>query len=171
MKFGRLLVGIFASASLTMFNVFLLVMLIWSVNVSKAQQFDSSAVVNNNQDLTSASAAVIQATDKRLRNLNGVTGNRNGQVPLVQKSPLDPSLSSGSNSNPNGLGMDGSDSSATLDNFMVDEEGYWREVKAIIGGVLGFWGGVGGLGTMFLVVVLSQRYCCKKDDDKDDGDG
>jgi len=37
--------------------------------------------------------------------------------------------------------------------------------------VLGFWGGVGGLGTMFLVVVLSQRYCCKKDDDKDDGDG
>ena len=65
MKFGRqeLLAatpGIFASASLTMFNVFLLVMLIWSVNVSKAQQFDSSAVVNNNQDLTSASAAVIQ---------------------------------------------------------------------------------------------------------------
>lgn len=50
-----------------------------------------------------------------------------------------------------------------------DEEGYWREVKAIIGGVLGFWGGVGGLGTMFLVVVLSQRYCCRKDDDKDDG--
>lgn len=155
-----------------MFNVFLLVMLIWSVNVSKAQQFDSSAV--NNQDLTSASAAVIQATDKRLRNLNGVTGNRNGQVPLVQKSPLDPSsvsINSGSNSNPNGLSMDGSDGSATLDNFMVDEEGYWREVKAIIGGVLGFWGGVGGLGTMFLVVVLSQRYCCKKDDDKDDGDG
>ena len=67
--------------------------------------------------------------------------------------------------------MDESDSSATLDNFMVDEEGDWREVKAIIGGVLGFWGGVGGLGTMFLVVVLSQRYCCKKDDDKDDGDG
>jgi len=146
-----------------MFNVFLLVMLIWSVNVSKAQQFDSSAVVNN-QDLTSASAAVIQATDKRLSNLNGVTGSHNGQAPLVQKSPLDPS-------NPNSLGMDESDSSATLDNFMVDEEGYWREVKAIIGGVLGFWGGVGGLGTMFLVVVLSQRYCCKKDDDKDDGDG
>ena len=104
------------------------------------------------------------ATDKRLSNLNGVTGSRNGQAPLVQKSPLDPS-------NPNGLRMDESDNSATLDNFMVDEEGYWREVKAIIGGVLGFWGGVGGLGTMFLVVVLSQRYCCKKDDDKDDGDG
>ena len=83
---------------------------------------------------------------------------------MVQKSPLDPS-------DPNSLGMDGSDGSAPLDNFMVDEEGYWREVKAIIGGVLGFWGGVGGLGTMFLVVVLSQRYCCKKDDDKDDGDG
>ena len=41
-----------------MFNVFLLVMLICSVNVSKTQQFDSSAV--NNQDLTSAPAAVIQ---------------------------------------------------------------------------------------------------------------
>ena len=52
-----------------------------------------------------------------------------------------------------------------------DEDGYWREVKAIIGGVLGFWGGVGGLGTLFLVVVLSQRYCCRKDDDKDDNDG
>ena len=53
----------------------------------------------------------------------------------------------------------------SLDNLMVEEEGYWREVKAIIGGVLGFWGGVGGLGTMFLIVVLSQRYCCKEDDD------
>ena len=60
----------------------------------------------------------------------------------------------------------------SLDNLMVEEEGYWLEVKAIIGGVLGFWGGVGGLGTMFLVVVLSQRYCCKDDDDdKGDGDG
>ena len=45
-----------------MFNVFLLVMLICSVNVSKTQQFDSSAV--NNQDLTSAPAAVIQGKDK-----------------------------------------------------------------------------------------------------------
>ena len=53
---------------------------------------------------------------------------------------------------------------------VIDEETYWREVKAIIGGVLGFWGGVGGLGTMFLVVVLSNRYCCKPDDDdKEDG--
>ena len=47
-----------------MFNVFLLVMLICSVNVSKTQQFDSSAV--NNQDLTSAPAAVIQGKDKAL---------------------------------------------------------------------------------------------------------
>jgi len=59
-----------------------------------------------------------------------------------------------------------------LDNLLVsEEENYWREVKAIIGGVLGFWGGVGGLGTIFLVIVLSQRYCCKEDDSKDDGDG
>ena len=88
---------------------------------------------------------------------------------MVQKSPLNPGQHSGQAANSNSA-MDSGDS-ATLDNFMVDEEGYWREVKAIIGGVLGFWGGVGGLGTMFLVVVLSQRYCCKKDDDKDDGDG
>ena len=56
------------------------------------------------------------------------------------------------------------------DTMIIDEESYWREVKAIIGGVLGFWGGVGGLGAMFLVIVLSQRYCCKDEDDgKEDG--
>ena len=60
----------------------------------------------------------------------------------------------------------------SLDNSRNSEnEGYMREVKAIIGGVLGFWSGVGGLGTMFLVVVLSQRYCCKENEGKDDGDG
>jgi hypothetical protein len=53
----------------------------------------------------------------------------------------------------------------------AEDEQFWREVKAIIGGVLGFWGGVGSLGTVFLVIVLSQRYCCRKDDDKDDADG
>jgi len=147
-----------------MFNVFLLVMLICSVNVSKAQQFDSSAV--NNQDLTSAPAAVIQATDERLRNLNGVTNRNNGQIPLVQKSPT--KMDSSETMDNLNMGLDPD----SLDNLMVEEEGYWLEVKAIIGGVLGFWGGVGGLGAMFLVVVLSQRYCCKDDDDdKGDGDG
>ena len=53
-----------------------------------------------------------------------------------------------------------------------DDEGYWREVKAIIGGVLGFWGGIGSLGTLFLVVVMSKRYCCRDVDDKEsDKDG
>uniref|UniRef100_A0A0K2T034 Uncharacterized protein n=1 Tax=Lepeophtheirus salmonis TaxID=72036 RepID=A0A0K2T034_LEPSM len=52
-----------------------------------------------------------------------------------------------------------------------DGQWYWLEIKAIIGGVLGFWGGVGSLGTLFLVIVLSQRYCCKKSDDKDEGNG
>jgi len=147
-----------------MFNVFLLVMLICSVNVNKAQQFDSSAV--NNQDLTSAPAAVIQATDERLRNLNGVTNRNNGQIPLVQKSPS--KMDSSETMDNLNMGLDPD----SLDNLMVEEEGYWLEVKAIIGGVLGFWGGVGGLGAMFLVVVLSQRYCCKDDDDdKGDGDG
>merc|ERR1719412_2580192 len=46
------------------------------------------------------------------------------------------------------------------------DEGYWREVKAIIGGVLGFWGGIGSLGTLFLVVVMSKRYCCRDVDAK-----
>eukprot|EP00096_Caligus_rogercresseyi_P007711 TRINITY_DN256_c3_g1_i1.p1 TRINITY_DN256_c3_g1~~TRINITY_DN256_c3_g1_i1.p1 ORF type:complete len:126 (-),score=40.20 TRINITY_DN256_c3_g1_i1:240-617(-) len=55
--------------------------------------------------------------------------------------------------------------------LLDDGQWYWLEIKAIIGGVLGFWGGVGSLGTLFLVIVLSQRYCCKKTDDKDDGAG
>jgi len=164
MKPGRFL-ALFATSSLTMVNVFLLVMLAWSVNPTKAQQFDSTGV--SAQDLTSASAAVIQATDKRLRSLNSVTRGSNGiGVPTpVQRSPIP--NSSGSMD----TGSDVMEEADNLNNLLVDEEGYWREVKAIIGGVLGFWGGVGGLGTMFLVVVLSQRYCCKKDDDKHDGDG
>ena len=56
-------------------------------------------------------------------------------------------------------------------NGIVDNEDYWREVKAIVGGVLGFWGGVGSMGTLFLVIVISQRYCCRKDDDEKDGEG
>lgn len=52
----------------------------------------------------------------------------------------------------------------------VDEnEAFWREVKAIIGGVLGFWGGVGAMGSVFLMLVLTQRYCCI-DDEKDEFD-
>ena len=52
------------------------------------------------------------------------------------------------------------------------EEGYHDEVMAIMGGVLGFWGGIGGLGTIFLVVVMSKRYCCREEDDKEnDKDG
>ncbi len=52
-----------------------------------------------------------------------------------------------------------------------DNEDYWLEAKAIFGGVLGFWGGVGGLGAIFLIVVMSQRYCCRKGDDDKDVDG
>lgn len=92
--------------------------------------------------------------------MNGVTGIGGG---LTRKDPM--------SSVDYGPSSDMMDNAEGLDNLLVDEENYWREVKAIIGGVLGFWGGVGGLGTMFLVLVLSQRYCCKKDDDKDDGDG
>ena len=39
---------------------------------------------------------------------------------------------------------------------MLSDGDYWLEIKAIIGGVLGFWGGVGGLGSLILVIVISQ---------------
>jgi len=42
------------------------------------------------------------------------------------------------------------------------------EFKAILGGVLGFWGGVGSMGTVFLLVVLTQRYCCRRRMDKEE---
>lgn len=45
---------------------------------------------------------------------------------------------------------------------------YTDEFKAIVGGVLGFWGGVGSMGTLFLVILLAQRYCCRLARDKDD---
>jgi len=45
---------------------------------------------------------------------------------------------------------------------------YSKELIAIIGGVLGFWGGVGSLGTMFLMILLSQKYCCVEKEDKDE---
>lgn len=53
---------------------------------------------------------------------------------------------------------------------VLDDNGYWKEFKAIFGGVLGFWGGVGGLGTIFLIIVISQRYCCVDEDEKDEGE-
>ena len=39
------------------------------------------------------------------------------------------------------------------------------------GGVLGFWGGVGSMGTVFLLVVLTQRYCCRRRHDKEEAGG
>ena len=63
MSLGRVVADL-ATPSLNMYNVFLLVMLIWSVQVTKGQQFDSKnslkASLNGQQELTSASAAVIQ---------------------------------------------------------------------------------------------------------------
>ena len=43
-----------------------------------------------------------------------------------------------------------------------------EEFKAILGGVLGFWGGVGSMGTVFLLVVMTQRYCCRRRMDKEE---
>merc|ERR1719481_1814564 len=45
---------------------------------------------------------------------------------------------------------------------------YTTEFKAILGGVLGFWGGVGSMGTLFLFVLLTQRYCCRRRGDKEE---
>jgi len=140
------------SLNLRMYLGFLLVML-WGplVSLSNAQQFDTASV---NTELASASAAVIQGNDKNSRTLQGVTNRKGGAVPAPV--PMsNPELRKAGN---------------PQDTMIIDEESYWREVKAIIGGVLGFWGGVGGLGAMFLVIVLSQRYCCKDEDDgKEDG--
>ena len=57
-------VAICATSSLTMFNVFLLVMLVWSAQVTRAQTFEKQlkASLTGQQELTSASAAVIQGT-------------------------------------------------------------------------------------------------------------
>ena len=82
-----------------------------------------------------------------------VNVNSIGVPTPVHRSPLNPNSDNSAAGDPTIM----DENSDTLNNLLVDEEGYWREVKAIIGGVLGFWGGVGGLGTMFLVVVLSQR--------------
>merc|ERR1711936_610237 len=70
----------------TMVNIFLLIILVWSVHMTEAQQFEhkKSSKTNNlndQQELTSSSAAVIQANDKRLRNVNGVTNPNGGAVP------------------------------------------------------------------------------------------
>ena len=37
--------------------------------------------------------------------------------------------------------------------------------------MLGFWGGVGSMGTLFLVILLAQKYCCRLREDKDDAGG
>ena len=42
------------------------------------------------------------------------------------------------------------------------------EMLSDAGGVLGFWGGVGSMGTLFLVILMTQKYCCRSSDNKDD---
>ncbi len=168
-------IALCATSGLAMFNLYLLVMLIWSAHVAAAQQqqqqqqqhvVGSSSSTRSNE--VTGSAVIVDET--RMRNVNGVTSNMNraaGGGIVTRKAPSSRPAASPDNVN----GGDGTSGSG-LDILVSNDngEGYWREVKAIIGGVLGFWGGVGGLGTMFLVVVLSQRYCCKPNDDKDDGD-
>merc|ERR1719285_888682 len=41
-----------------------------------------------------------------------------------------------------------------------------QECIAILGGVLGFWGGVGSMGTLFLLVLMTQRFFCRRREDK-----
>merc|ERR1719348_2546144 len=53
----------------------------------------------------------------------------------------------------------------------VEVEQTWHlteEFKAIMGGVLGFWGGVGSMGTVFLLILLTQRCCCRRGVGKDE---
>ena len=54
---------------------------------------------------------------------------------------------------------------------VVEADNNWPlsdDFKAILGGVLGFWGGVGSMGTVFLLVVMTQRYCCRRRMDKEE---
>ena len=115
-------------------------------------------------------AVVLLAVSDAASSTSTTTGRRRTRITKVKmeqvvtdehEEVLNSSLSSANDS----AGLNGADGTSTAN-------GYWLEIKAIIGGVLGFWGGVVGLGAVFLVVVLSQRYCCKKpEDDKNDGNG
>ena len=84
---------------------------------------DSLSFIFHNEHFLRHFFFPFSANDKRLRNVNGVTNPNGGAVPPpVQRTPLsDPDMDNES-----------------LDNSRNSEnEGYMREVKAIIGGVLG----------------------------------
>jgi len=50
----------------------------------------------------------------------------------------------------------------------LEEKVVWpvQELVAILGGVLGFWGGVGSMGALFLLVLMTQRFFCRRKEDK-----
>ena len=39
------------------------------------------------------------------------------------------------------------------------------------GGVLGFWGSIGSMGAVFLLVLLSRMFCCRKKTEEDEDGG
>jgi len=53
----------------------------------------------------------------------------------------------------------------------LEEKVVWpvQELVAILGGVLGFWGGVGSMGALFLLVLMTQRFFCRRREDKKEG--
>lgn len=124
---------------------------------------------------------LVFASNGSSRNGNGVNGGVQRSNSIPQDGPYKNAQSAASVSNivnghyqpleedeeapPISILADSRHFASTIDD---NDEGYWREVKAIIGGVLGFWGGIGSLGTLFLVVVMSKRYCCRDVDDKED---
>ena len=38
----------------------------------------------------------------------------------------------------------------------------------LLGGVLGFWGSIGSMGAVFLLVLLTRRFCCRKKTEEDE---
>ena len=52
------------------------------------------------------------------------------------------------------------------DDDSSDEDWPYREMIAIAGGVLGFWGGVWCLGIIFLLSLMMQRSSCRKKDER-----
>ena len=36
--------------------------------------------------------------------------------------------------------------------------------------MLGFWGGIGSLGTVFLIVLFTRKFCCRKKKEEEENE-
>eukprot|EP00090_Calanus_glacialis_P008308 TRINITY_DN16618_c0_g1_i2.p1 TRINITY_DN16618_c0_g1~~TRINITY_DN16618_c0_g1_i2.p1 ORF type:complete len:103 (-),score=26.67 TRINITY_DN16618_c0_g1_i2:201-509(-) len=54
----------------------------------------------------------------------------------------------------------------TIMNTKEREDWPQKEIFAILGGVLGFWGGVWCLGIIFILVLMAKRVACKRGEER-----